>query len=276
MNGDKFTNAVAIADDRLRSFAAILLILRGDAAGTEREEDIIVADGELAFENNVRHETGARADAHGGADDAVGSDFGIGSDFGFGIDERGGVDGHERNAGRLRGRRFDGLVTFVTAVGGAVSGLVGEDEFAHESCFGDDLTVDGGDALHLRHGVFEAEHLHFNAKLIAWDDRSAEFSFFDGSEEHDLAASVRSERAHQDAGHLRHGLYNEYSGHNGIAGKVADEVRLVDGDILDPDYRIIRYFNDSVDHQHGITVRQKRSDFLNIQRGHGNRYYNNR
>ncbi len=272
MNGDKFANAVAIANDRLRSFAAILLILRRDATGTEREEDVVGADGQLAFENGVRHETRARADAHGGADDAIGSDFSIGSDFGFGVNERGGMNGHDGNAGRLRGRRFDGLAAFVTTVGG----LVGEDELAHQSCFGDDLTVNGGDALHLRHGVFEAEHLHLNAKLIARHDRPAEFSFFDGSEKHDLAASVRSERAYKDAGYLRHGLYNEHARHNGIAGKMADEVRLVDGDILDPDDRIIGDFHDSVDHQHRITVRQKRSDFLNIQRGHGNRYYNNR
>ncbi len=62
MNRDKFANAIAVADDGLRRFAAILLILRRDAAGAEREEDVVAADGELALQNDVRHQPRARAD----------------------------------------------------------------------------------------------------------------------------------------------------------------------------------------------------------------------
>ncbi len=77
--------------------------------------------------------------ANGGANDAIRPDFGIGRDFGFGVDERGGMNGHDGNAGKLRGRRFGALIAFVS-----------EDQFAHESRFRYDLTIDSGGALHFR------------------------------------------------------------------------------------------------------------------------------
>ena len=218
----------------------------------------------------MRHEARARADGNFRADDTVGPDFGAVGNLGFRVNDSGGVNGHDSNAARLRSRRFGGFVTFGFGLGR------GEDQFAHQRRFGDDLAVDRSRALHLGDRVFQAQQLHFNAQLIAWHDRPAKARFFDGREEHHLAARVRSDITDQDASYLRHRFDNQHARHNRIAGKVAYEMRLVDRDVLDSNHGFIGDLYDSVHHQHGITMRQKGGNFLTFQRGHENRYYNNR
>jgi hypothetical protein len=124
--------------------------------------------------------------------------------------------------------------------------------------------------------VFQAQHFHFDAQLVARHNRFAEFGFVDRSEKHDLAAGVRGERADQDAGRLSHGFDDQDAGHDWETGKMSGEMRLVDRDVLQPNDRIRRNFDDAVDHEHGVAMRQELRNFLYIERCHGNGYYNNR
>ena len=60
-----------------------------------------------------------------------------------------------------------------------------------------------------------------------------------------------------------HPIKITHAGHDGMAGEMALEIRLVDGDVLDAGARLLAiHVDDPVDQQEGIAVRQ---DLLNLR-----------
>ena len=101
MDGAELADLVAVTDHGARPFAAILEILRRDADGRVRVEDVSRANRGRALDEQIRHEPGARADLDLGADHAVRSDFGTVADTCILMDDRGRVNRHyESAAGR--------------------------------------------------------------------------------------------------------------------------------------------------------------------------------
>jgi hypothetical protein len=94
MNTDEFTYRVSVANAGFGRLAFIFLVLRCDAARGIRVKNIVFADGELAFEIDVRDETRARADCDGRSDDALRSDFGVRRNIGTRVNNGSRVDGH--------------------------------------------------------------------------------------------------------------------------------------------------------------------------------------
>ena len=102
MDRDEFADAVAVADAGLGALALVLQILRRDADGGVREEDVVLADPGGPFEEVVGHQARARADFDVRADDAVGADFGGLGNPRAGVHDGGGMD---RTSSDLSARR---------------------------------------------------------------------------------------------------------------------------------------------------------------------------
>ena len=67
-------------------------------------------------------------------------------------------------------------------------------------------------------------------------------------------------------GGLRHALEQQDPGHDGAVGEMSLKLRLVEGYVLDPDAIFIgARFDDAIDQQHGIAVRQKGEEPLNVE-----------
>src|SRR6516165_12798017 len=74
-----------------------------------------------------------------------------------------------------------------------------------------------------------------------------------------LNGAQRFEAEH--TGGLCHALDEKHAGKHRVAGKVAEKVRLVDGDVLNTDHRLVAtQFDDAVHHQERIAVRQRLED----------------
>src|SRR6185312_757391 len=70
---------------------------------------------------------------------------------------------------------------------------------------------------------------------------------------------------HQDAGGLRHALDQEHAGHHRVVRKVAEKLRLVDGDVLDADAGVVAAdVDDAIDHDERVTVRQEPQDLADL------------
>ena len=129
------------------------------------------------------------------------------------------------------------------------------------------VAVDPGLAAEPPHGPALVHLRHVEAHLVAGGDRLAELALVDGHEEHllgaqlvgpDVAAADRARR-------LRHALDQQHAGEDRQSGKVAHELRLVGGDVLDADAGFVAVdLDDAVDHQERIAVRQQLQQRLDI------------
>src|SRR6516225_5971516 len=80
-----------------------------------------------------------------------------------------------------------------------------------------------------------------------------------------LNGAQRFEAEH--TGGLGHALDEKNAGKHRVAGKVAEKVRLVDGDVLNTDHRLVAtQLDDAVHHQERVAVRQRLEDFGDIKR----------
>src|SRR5205807_7146521 len=74
------------------------------------------------------------------------------------------------------------------------------------------------------------------------------------------------------ASRLRHALDQQNAGKNRVAGKMPEELRLVHGDILDADRGVVTaHFDDAVDHEKWIAMRQCFEDRRDVGRLEGRR-----
>ena len=96
MNSDELADFVPVPDVRFGWLPLVFQILRGDADGGVRIENIVVADFGYAFEVDVGHEPCACSDINAGSNDAVRPDFRAVCDAGLGVDDRGRMNRHVR------------------------------------------------------------------------------------------------------------------------------------------------------------------------------------
>ena len=107
---------------------------------------------------------------------------------------------------------------------------------------------------------------HVVLEHVARHDRLAELGLVDGQEvdERRLLLSARHRADAERARGLRHALEHQHARHHRIVGKMAEELRLVGGDVLDADAVFVAAdLDDAVDQQERIAVRQRGEDFAN-------------
>ena len=122
------------------------------------------------------------------------------------------------------------------------------------------MKLDGGGA--------PVEDGDLDAELVAGDDGLAKAGVIDAGEDHELGvAIVLGEFCEQKrAAGLRDGFDDENSGHDGKVRKMASEVRLVDGDVLDgDDAGFALHLEDAIDEEKRVTMRQDGHDLLDVQ-----------
>ena len=155
VDSDKFADFVPVSDDRRGALAFVFQILRRDADGGVRVEDVILADPQRTFHDHVRFDLGSRADLDIPADDRIRPDLGRLLDLGCGIDDGSGM--YRQTAQLLPVRKF-----------------------TKHFRFSDNHAVNTSRTEHLRDRGLALRDLHLDAELIAWTHRFAEFRLFHG------------------------------------------------------------------------------------------------
>jgi hypothetical protein len=103
-------------------------------------------------------------------------------------------------------------------------------------------------------------------QLIAGAHWLAETRFFNRGEVGQRAGRVARNQS-EHSGHLRHRFENEHAGHDGMAGKVTLKMLFVGRHILHADAAMSRFqFDNAIDQQKRIAMRQNLADFLVAQR----------
>ncbi len=136
----------------------------------------------------------------------------------------------------------------------------------HQHCadlgLGDFLAVNMGLGPVFPHGRPLVGKLDVEVDDVAGQHRFAEAGLVDGHEEHKLAGvGIAQMVQHQGACSLGHGFNQQHPRHDGLAGKMALEEGLIDGDVLDRRALLLAiHINHPVDEKKGIAVRQQLHD----------------
>ena len=91
----------------------------------------------------------------------------------------------------------------------------------------------------------------------------------DGDEEDEVIIAIGDVAENENAGGLSHGFDDEDAGHDGKIGEMAREEGLIRGDVFDAQDPFRIHFEDAVNEQHGVTMRQNAPYLINIQIWHG-------
>ena len=128
---------------------------------------------------------------------------------------------------------------------------------AHHLSLGDDLAVDAGDGLEDAETELGADELAFDHELIAGLHDLLEAGLVDACEVEERVLAVRAfgkagER--DDRAGLGHRLDDQNAGHDGHAGEVSRELRLVGSDVLERNHAAgLRVeFDDAVDNTYDL------------------------
>ena len=133
--------------------------------------------------------------------------------------------------------------------------------------FGDDLVLDealtgGATNLAARLGEFD-----LNNQGITRQHRLAELDLVRAHEVTD-ATTLAGRLEHQNARDLRYGFHLEHARHDGVTGEMALEERFVDRDgFLADRLELAVEFQDAVDEQERVAVRQDLHDLVDIETG---------
>ncbi len=90
-----------------------------------------------------------------------------------------------------------------------------------------------------------------------------------GDEKDEVIVAIGDIAEDENARGLRHGFNDEDAGHDGKIREVSGEERFVGGDVFDAQDTFGIHFEDSIDKQHGVTMRQDAPYLINIQIWHG-------
>jgi len=90
-----------------------------------------------------------------------------------------------------------------------------------------------------------------------------------GDEEDEVIIAIGDVAEDEDACGLRHRFDDKDAGHDRKIGKMASEEGFVGGDVFDAQDAFGIHFEDSIDKQHGVTMRQDAPYLINIQIWHG-------
>src|SRR5271157_1649997 len=106
--------------------------------------------------------------------------------------------------------------------------------------------------------------MHLDSKLIARQHRATELSVFDAGKIDKLSVLVRHVTVDHHTRYLGHAFNDQNPGHDGRAGEMALEKRLIDGDVLEPDNAFLALdFQNAVNQQERITMWKKAHDIHN-------------
>src|SRR6478752_5505877 len=131
--------------------------------------------------------------------------------------------------------------------------------------FGDDLAVDEAAAAGLADGAAHLDDLGLDEQGVARQDGAAPFDAVRAHEVTDFTGILRL-AAHEDGGDLGHRLKLQHAGHDRVAGEVAGEIRLVDGDVFHSGaLAVTEAVDDAVHHQERIAVRQDFEHLVDVQ-----------
>ena len=92
IDGDAFTNRVAVADHHLRRSTSVFEVLRFQAEASPRENTIVATQAESSIEHDIGPDPAVRADRHLWAHDRARSDDNTRGQFSLGIHHRSGMD----------------------------------------------------------------------------------------------------------------------------------------------------------------------------------------
>ncbi len=88
---------------------------------------------------------------------------------------------------------------------------------------------------------------------------------FDAGEDHELGLAVGYLCKEERAAGLGDRFDHENTGHDGVVGKMAGEVGLVDGDVFDGDDAVAGlHLDDSIDEEEGVAVGEEGHDFEDV------------
>src|SRR4051812_13570622 len=140
------------------------------------------------------------------------------------------------------------------------------DDDAAEFGLAGELVAHVGCTLHASDVAAEGEHFNLDTELVAGRDLFAEFTFVDAGEQDQLRVGLELAHDEQPAG-LSHGFHDEHARHDGVAGKVSNEVRLVHGHRFDGGDALAGFHtDDAIDQQEGIAVRQDLLYLIDVER----------
>jgi hypothetical protein len=245
---DVLADLVMVADLETCRLALIGNVLRRHTNRTKGKESVVGANFRRALDRDVRDQVTVLSEVDIRTNYAVRANLARRGNLCPWIDNGRGVDVHEG----LNRAYVDASVS--AAAARTVDQLAGNDGFRYA------LVADPGIALHPGGGHpwnrAPAGDFDFQPQLIARTDGLAEFGAVDSGKDHDLVAAVFDFGQQQCAASLRNGLDNQHAGHDGQAGKMSGEERLVNRHVLDGDNSLFSLeFQHPVDQQHRIAVR---------------------
>jgi len=141
--------------------------------------------------------------------------------------------------------------------------LLEECEF--EFAFGDDFAVDEAAAAGLADGAADFDDFGFDEEGVSGEDGAAPFDAVGAHEVADFPGVFRFAE-HEDGGDLGHGLELEDAGHDGVAGEVAGEEGLVDGDVFDAGaFGVAFEIDNAIDEEERVAVGEDFEDVVDIE-----------
>src|SRR6266571_4490212 len=112
------------------------------------------------------------------------------------------------------------------------------------------------------------QDLDLKPDLVSRGDRTPELGAVDPREVHELRLPVRHSAQQEDGPHLGHRLDDQDARHDRVAGEVALEERLVEGDVLDADHALpLLDLQDPIDQEERVAVREDLQDPPDVHHG---------
>src|SRR5688572_23273274 len=129
--------------------------------------------------------------------------------------------------------------------------------------FGNHLAIHPGDAARLRDLAAHLDDLDLEHDLVTRLHRLSELDVVERHEVNDLRIRLLERAEEQHSSHLRHGLDDEYSGHDRMPGKMPLKERLVDRHVLDADHPLSFFdLENAIDEEKRISVRKHPHDLF--------------
>ncbi len=129
------------------------------------------------------------------------------------------------------------------------------------------LALHIGDAFHAAAVPTPYFHIDLDPQRVTGNHGTPEARALDSSKENQLFVSIFKLAEQQHAAGLRHRLDDQYARHDRQIGKVSRKKWLIDCDILNShDALLADQFNNPINQQERITMRQNLENIVNIQR----------
>src|SRR5690606_24779496 len=238
-----------VAHDQLRRLAVELEVLRIGAEDCALVDPAVLADGRVPLDQHVRADVRAPADRDVRTDDRVGAHDDIRAELRARVHDRGRVDPMFRDRFHFQHAAAPSAVP----------------DPGHQLGFDGELAVHVPGAPHLTHVPSELEHLELEADLVARRHRPAPLHVVECHEIDRLPLDVLHRFHEQETADLSHRLDDQHARHHRMTRVVTLEEGLVDRDVLETDDALARLeFDDPVDQEHRVPVRQVLHDLLDV------------